>query len=1845
MADRNPAAEGVNYFKGVKRHAEQPLRDEIDQKKEYGRTEVLQAVQEGYTSFENAIRQKLIDDGHEPIFAKLQGGGGLTPAEITYLANLSPNEKRVLTEYVATAHGKRVSLDANKDTIELSYLDSGGKTVTITEGMPVEGILNHLRREIDQIKRDVKAGTLAADEAQRRLNEIQKRGYILYKSSKVPKLRIKHGTNVLRGTPERDRLDAEVGFISSDWRSSQNPDAGAQAYENFARAIQILDARRELVLPADEAEEEIPITVLTPPDPPEDPAVVAARLAGTTPPTLTPGEAENGTGEAASAPQPPRIEDIMYEAGIIDRSADVRKRARDEAVQQLQDEQRQYKWWNVRDWFRRNMESHKREKYSKWLVEAKLRNNNAFASLDIVNKGAATANERGQNKRVEEQTEARAKLEQMRTMQRAGMVEIGGERVAKAGAELKNLMVAEIIRPMVNQLRDGNPVEPGQQQQMIREFLQRHIGDENNAIGGELRRLFGADATGHGEAADYFATDFENIARRMVTDMETHGFALQQLEGRIDIILGNAQWAAQTEEESGFVKKAVDWVQKRRSSGYSLNPASSSALITVAGYGALRGIEGFFRGTARAAEWVLPGGGAMFGGTLAALRRCVDLRRDRAMHARERAYGREIPTERDGKGRERQVRGRAEMEGMIYDQASVQELINGGGKDQLLNNGEEVTRESLQSLVTLVRGTGNTEDNRKKLMSRVLEIKARLDVSSREKIDLIRFDGEFATERGRLELVKAIAEGQQALRASGMTDVSFEIMQAALQGGEDGKTWYDVFKLEQKQKDKAFEWFKAKKATATFVRGSLLGGAAGLALQEAVALGLRGVGQRVSATAIERAIGWAGDRAEDAVDALPADMQRFVDGASVAMGFDAFIDAVDTVIANSNANSIVDILPEANVHIGPDPTGQFKAAFIDNSTGRVIGDASVLTELNPPGTPPGSFIFHDELPTEIKDAAVRMGFTIEPGPMTTIMDRLPVGAPVRVDLNGHMTNIPAGTEWVPAGVDAAGNTQWDLVVSADKDVVLIDDMRFQPDGTMQFEHAHSMIRPTDIVTTEEVSGTRTEIIDTSVDVLGPTGEWARLATPIRTMEYYSYNEAGSQLNELKLYTFKKDDNIILSMHSMLDGYQDGLTPNPIHIPGEYAVPEEVRRTAFSFSMPGEIRSPILVQTDAQGFLSLNVNDNDPTSVVKIFNPDTGQFDIEMQRGVFSQMVVNQDQVDALSLQDGNIGTEYNGVYRNPDFFNIWRVGGDLPNNDFGHISAGTVQFDAASGETDWQSSATIRGMGQTPDYIPGNEVRTIEDTRTVLNFDYDGEYPTDQETTLVKPPDDIDVPIIPLPFERRKVMERMKEKPTPGLSPIEAAYYGGESLGDLQRWMSENPNRLQTYTKSIGPDGKTIWLDKEGKPVSRDIEREKGTLRTYLEDVRAKDPGYYAELERLVREITIKPMKKETRVAVNIPAWMEEKNIYRVLSEYVKQTDKKGQPLNPDLFEINIIVNRKRGATSDKTVDEINRFISDIRAQGKDFTINFVDVEFDPPYNNVGNARRVITDLTLLRSIQRPMQDGSLYIESEDADLLNVDPRTVINLIEKLDNEPYIDAVAGVQDREPGYLMQNDFLFVRRRVEDFLVTMLRKNRFKPENNSNWNNTWHRVVTGGWNAGYSAEAIALIGGYDQNRVMGEDLIIGELMTMIRGDGTNPNLDVVRRIPSRSDSSPRRFISEIVTGRAAYSDAFADEELNRMIRNETIDQLLSRIDSLSRINNTNRAEFDKMIGGFYEYSKQLTPSVEEADKLFASVMFYLGFKKTDYRIDNGTLVILSYDNLAKALEDYRTRNASNKPAPTL
>ena len=496
-------------------------------------------------------------------------------------------------------------------------------------------------------------------------------------------------------------------------------------------------------------------------------------------------------------------------------------------------------------------------------------------------------------------------------------------------------------------------------------------------------------------------------------------------------------------------------------------------------------------------------------------------------------------------------------------------------------------------------------------------------------------------------------------------------------------------------------------------------------------------------------------------------------------------------------------------------------------------------------------------------------------------------------------------------------------------------------------------------------------------------------------------------------------------------------------------------------------------------------------------------------------------------------------------------------------------------------------------------------------------------------------PIIPVVY--RSPLETLSRRNRNGLTnpDISPFYYGGGSLERMRDWIGSNPDMLRTRKRVTGPDGKQQWLEADGTAIERNVGRERDTIKKYLDHESATNPEHFRMMEQVAASLG--EMDDANRVSINVPAWMEGRSLEHFLGEYVKQTDKQGDVLDPNLYEINILINRETGAVPDDSVEVIEKFIADFeRTNGERPNIRYADVELDTGYNNVGYARKLLTDATMLRSLRRQNQAESLYIESEDADMISIDKRTVVNLMTKLDENPELDAVRGVQDRSPEHMKENDMLFLRRRAWDFFEIMARSKQFRNPTSPRWNFTFNRTVTGGWNTGYSAEAYVLIGGYEVVQA-GEDMSIGEKMTMIRGNGDVPNLDVVGTVSSRSNSSPRRFINEIAKQKDAYAD-FTNPEDNKDIRQKSLDELLDSIKDYERINDSNKKEFEHYIASTYEWAKSATPTEQDAKQFERRLLFWLGFKQGDYEIENGSVKVKSWDNIKSSLDSYRNRYSS-------
>jgi hypothetical protein len=333
-----------------------------------------------------------------------------------------------------------------------------------------------------------------------------------------------------------------------------------------------------------------------------------------------------------------------------------------------------------------------------------------------------------------------------------------------------------------------------------------------------------------------------------------------------------------------------------------------------------------------------------------------------------------------------------------------------------------------------------------------------------------------------------------------------------------------------------------------------------------------------------------------------------------------------------------------------------------------------------------------------------------------------------------------------------------------------------------------------------------------------------------------------------------------------------------------------------------------------------------------------------------------------------------------------------------------------------------------------------------------------------------------------------------------------------------------------------------------------------INDIPEDKRSYRGLIEYLSSKIP--PMKKENRVSVFIPARLEGKNIYRTLEEYTKQQDLQGKPLDPNLYEIVIFVNRKNGEERDNTLLEIERF----KQNNPQYNIHVFELVLPKDLARVGFCRRVLTDVILYRASQRKEKDGLLYLITEDADLEKVDPQIVAKTIERFEKYPHLDALRGIQLRNPETLSQCPLLWLERHASDVTELLSMHQRGFPEDwyyYGEWPDpfSWGRIITGGWATSFKASTLAEIGGYDPKLKVGEDLFIGNAISILRSKENDdqgnprPNLDTIKTMSIRHVSSPRRFLS-ILMGIGGY-ERFGESEIEKLIRTTPPEELISMI----------------------------------------------------------------------------------------
>jgi len=1346
------------------------------------------------------------------------------------------------------------------------------------------------------------------------------------------------------------------------------------------------------------------------------------------------------------APTPPSLDQLRYEAHIINRSSDPRKKAREMAEEQLRAEMRKGKWYNPIDWVKKTKfrlgEEYYRQKFTQRALEAMITNNNSYLQMDVVKNGSVQATE----KLVEERQAGQAKVEQvkeMSTLKQASGENFEGQKIVAAQTNTEKLVTDFLIKPLVEQMQTMSPADlsklanlsemsrrplEAQLQQKLSSWI-KALGDSQVMAGldpqirtllsdpnvkTQLLDLFGRDATVYKTIADYFATDLIDVSQKIVSDHNAHGYAIDQQLQRTKVTLANTSWGAETSATFNVVDKFIAKMQSNRITGALVNPATI-------GFAASMATNLFIRApgsVARIGHLAVPVVGAVGGGAYAAFRRSYDLKVDRASHQVDRAYGGKKVTRADV---DAQLSGlspfkrwvatkagayrRADIEKFAYNSKSVPVLIN------------EIS-ESLQNL--------STEANQDVLAQKIADLRARLNVSASNKIDLITYTGKEQTEQGRLALIKAIAtakvEMRRTLRTSGLDQagVDHAMQEFEQKINNQYSTSEQSFLQDRKQQDKAFAGYRLKQSVKAGGRGAVCGFVFGLAGEEAITLIRRGAEElggavgfgiptrSVGETNLEHLINKVGDLAQGKTHVDSPDVLGMRDLAGQPGG-----GAVDF---NDHLQLRVD-----NAHNG----------LLFDQAGNVRTDVPpIIQEAD------GSLRILGKLPADIANDLHQINFKVQTEVGSTLLDTTtPVHEfIIHTGTQDIKTMVPQGTEWIPDTV--AG--KWDLVLSADHTRVLVENAEFDD---------HGLIANYDSSTLGIDTG---KMVDTAGAMVSPDGNWSEHGYKLDSYQWYNYDQPGSQLNELKLYTFKIGETVRLSMHDMAKSMSSGLDPNEINVPDVYqGVNPPGGQAGYAFSLPNHWRQPIVALSDNNGFLDLNPSDNDPTHFVRIIESDGTVKN--MQLGEFSKIVV--DETKYQGLLDGNIATE--AARR----FDVWKVGG--PNGEYGLVSAG--RFIEQNGKHVWQSFATIRGKG-----LPGGE-ELIPPVITPNLI-------TDEVTKVIPPAESLPfaipfVPRYPLPpIDMLIPPQPYIPSVIPSVIPQEGLTYSylGVSGGRSRKvFKSKNSDGSYTYYRPF--DDTNRWLETRSPTLQTNPEAQLDQQQEINGYFNRFSPERKSRIDSLSSQIS-EPMKSEVRGVITIPvaAAVETENVVKTLELLTQQNH-----TNNNDFEVVLYLNWMENADMSKvarTIQEVGSFMR----RHPNFPLRVITEQLKRDTFAIGDVMKTVNDVALKRIKDAGITEDVMTTVLP-ADVKGISKSFVDEMLKnsKGNKDIYtskIDFGTMYYEKFPGF-------HVPMRVLQALIRVSESSYPAP------------IFTAGAGLQIKSSMLAAIGNYDETLKMGEDANIG------------------------------------------------------------------------------------------------------------------------------------------------------------
>lgn len=286
-----------------------------------------------------------------------------------------------------------------------------------------------------------------------------------------------------------------------------------------------------------------------------------------------------------------------------------------------------------------------------------------------------------------------------------------------------------------------------------------------------------------------------------------------------------------------------------------------------------------------------------------------------------------------------------------------------------------------------------------------------------------------------------------------------------------------------------------------------------------------------------------------------------------------------------------------------------------------------------------------------------------------------------------------------------------------------------------------------------------------------------------------------------------------------------------------------------------------------------------------------------------------------------------------------------------------------------------------------------------------------------------------------------------------------------------------------------------------------------------QDINYLARLIQL--SDLSKPMQQSCRMVITVSAYNESTRIRHSLTQYAKQQ------VDPTLFEIVVVVYPTPNDTTPAEIEEFSQEYPNIV-----LTTCYLTPGHDEP-ETLGLNRKFGCDIALLRMLYRGTVDQDTIIIINDADIRGLADNYLSSILNKLDNNPQIDALT-TEVRIPELAMQKPNVSAALRLHN----AFEKNFAKDE---------PALIgsTAGTSGAVRASMYAAVGGFNPLAVIGESWELSWLIADARGWQRNR---VIYFDQTFLVGDPRRILDSILhripidQGLVGYQENIAVRELD-------------------------------------------------------------------------------------------------------